>query len=325
MGKTKPDLSVKLGSLKLKNPLILASGPCGRTARGLKKYAELGFAAMITKTITPEPVEGNPSPRDVWAGSQLLFEASGTPNMGFKAMVEEIKKAKGEIKNNAYIIVNITAEDPDDFTRMASGFEKAGADAIEIAIFGCPNYKIGTKIKEAYWEQSPERIKMVVKEVKREVKIPIWIKCLRSGMARIKAAEEGGADVIHKLNSIRGVPIDIETGKPILRNYMKIGSCCGPFRKFDGIRDVLDIARVVKVPVVGGGGVWTGKDVIEYIMAGASAVQVLTSVMLRGPLHVAKILSEVEKYMIQKGYDTLDGIRAVTLKYLPSKYYMSPD
>jgi dihydroorotate dehydrogenase subfamily 1 len=322
MTKVKPDLSVQLGSLKLKNPLILGSGPCGRVARGLIKYAELGFAAMITKTITPEPVFGNPAPRDVWGGKELLWEASGTPNIGFQAMVEEIKKARDRINDSAYIVVNITAEDPEDFARMASGFEKAGAHAIELAIFGCMNYKLGTKIQEGYWERTAERIKMVIKGIKSEVKIPIWLKARWSGIERIKAAEEAGVDVIHRLTSIKTVPINIETGEPFIKSPTRIASCCGPFRKFEAILDVLDLARLVKVPVVGGGGVWTGKDIIEYTMAGATAVQALTSVMLAGPSHVKRMLDELEKHMEEKGYRTLDEIRGITLKHLTPKFFM---
>ena len=317
-----PDLRTKLGGLTLKNPLILASGPCGRTALGLTKYIELGFAAVITKTITPEPVVGNPSPRDVVYDKQLLWEASGTPNMGYVAMLEEIKKAKDMIKDSGYIGVNITAEDPEDFARMAAGFEKAGADAIEVAIFGCPNYKPGTKIKEAYWEQTPERIKSVVGGIKKEIKIPVWMKLLRSGIERIKAAEDAGADIIHKFHIIRTVPIDLDTGKPIMGNPMKSASCCGPFRRFEGIKDVMDIARAVCIPVVGGGGVWTGKDVIEYTYAGASAVQALTSVMMAGPNKVKRILKELEAFMDEKGMNSLDEIRGKTLQYLPDSHYL---
>ncbi len=317
-----PDLRVKMGGLTLKNPLILGSGPNGRTALGLAKYIELGFAAVITKTITPEPVAGNPSPRDVVYDKELLWESSGTPNMGYKAMLEEIKKAKDMIKDSGYIAVNITAEDPEDFARMSVGFEKAGADAIEVAIFGCPNYPHGTKIQEAYWEQTPERIKRVVEGIKKETNIQIWMKLLRSGIERIKAAEEAGADLIHKFHTIRGVPIDLDTGKPIMGSPMKSASCCGPFRRFEGIKDVMDIARAVNIPVVGGGGVWTGRDVIEYTYAGASGVQALTSVMLAGPNKVKRILKELEEFMDEKGMNSLDEIRGKTLQYLPSTYYL---
>jgi dihydroorotate dehydrogenase (NAD+) catalytic subunit len=317
-----PDLSVKVGDLTLKNPLILGSGPCGRTALGLAKYVELGFAAVITKTITPEPVLGNPSPRDIVHDPKLLWESSGTPNMGFVKMLDEIKRAKDMIKGKGLIVVNITAEDPEDFARMAEGFEKAGADALEVAIFGCPNYIPGTKIQEAYWEQTPERIKLVVEGIKRAVKIPAWMKLLRSGIERIKACEEAGADLIHKFTIIRGVPIDLETGIPMMGNPLKTASCCGPFRRFEGIKEVMDISRAVKIPVVGGGGVWTGEDVIEYTYAGATGVQACSSIMLAGPKKVGKILEELEEFMDKRGINSLDEIRGKTLEYLPDKYYL---
>ena len=192
------DLSVKIGDLTLKNPLILGSGPCGRTALGLAKYVELGFAAVITKTITPEPVLGNPSPRDIVHDPKLLWESSGTPNMGYVAMLEEIKRAKDMIKGRGHIVVNITAEDPEDFARMAEGFEKAGADALEVAIFGCPNYIPGTKIHDAYWEQTPERIKMVVEGIKKAVEMLFEVNHIKTTTKRKKLRHFSFADISPK-------------------------------------------------------------------------------------------------------------------------------
>lgn len=321
----KLDLSVKIGELELRNPLILAAGPPGRVARGLIKYIDLGFAAVVTKTITREPWPGNPSPRDFVIGKQLL-ESSGIPNVGLKTMVEEVKKAKNVIKDRGYVISNIQGENPEEFTEMAREFEKGGADAIELAISGCSSYKPGTNIACSYWEKTPERIFEVVKAVKESVEIPVIVKTQILDFDRIKTIEKAGADAIHKGTSVGiGLPIDINTGKPLLGNPRGTCAVYSPACKFVGLRNVAGLARVVKIPIIGSGGIWSGKDVIEYVMVGATAVQLLTSVMLTGPKLVKIILKDIEEYMSQKNYDKLDKIKGVSLKYLPSEPYLPSD
>lgn len=317
------DLSVKIGSLRLRNPLILGAGPAGRVALGLIKYAELGFGAVVTKTITPEPWGGNPTPRDIMRGKDILFESSGIPNVGYKVMIEEIKEAKDKIKNRTPIIVNITSETPEEFAEMSYGFERAGADAIELAIFGCPNYKPGTKISKAYWEKTPERIELVIKTVKSAVSIPIWIKFWLVNFESVKAAEKAGADAVHMLGPANptALPIDGETGKPLLGHPRGTGCIFGPFAKYPGLKVVADLCRTVKIPVLGDGGVWEGQDVIEYIMAGAVGAQCLTSIMMRGPKRVRHILKGIEEFMERKHISNLDEIRGITLKYLPPVPY----
>jgi len=322
MIKAKPDLSVTVGDLKLKNPLILAAGPCSRVARGLIKYAESGFAAVVTKTITPEPWGGNPPPRDFVVNNRtLLLESSGIPNVGFKVMVQEVKKAKEVIKDDALVVVNITSEDPEQFAEMSSGFEKAGADAIELAIFGCPNYKPDTRISTCYWEKTPDRVHAVVKSVRNAIKIPIWVKFWDADFECIEAAEKAGANAVHKLGPAnpKGLPIDVDTGEPLFGHPRGTGCVFGAFSKYPGLKLVTDLVRTVQIPVLGEPGVWEGKDVIEYTMAGATGIQLLTSVMIRGPKWVKHILDGIEEYMVERGYSSLNEIRGMTLKYLPPK------
>lgn len=320
---TKADLRVRIGNLKLRNPLILGAGPCGRVARGLIKYAELGFGAVVTKTITPEPWGGNPPPRDVMIGRDILLESSGIPNVGYRVMVDEIKEAKRKIKNGTLVVVNITSEEPDQFAEMSAGFENAGADAIEVAIFGCPNYKPNTKISAAYWEKTPERIEAVIRAVKKKVSIPVWVKFWNVGFTSIKVAERAGADAVHMLAPANptALPIDLDTGRPLFGHPRGTGCIFGPFAKFPGLKVVADLRRVVKIPVLGDGGVWEGTDVVEYTMAGATGVQCLTSVMMRGPKWVDHILRGIESHMEQKGIGTLEDIRGKTLKYMPAEPY----
>ncbi len=319
MVKARPDLSVTVGDLKLKNPLIMASGPCGRVARGLIKYTELGFAAVVTKTITPEPWGGNPAPRDIVVAPDTLLESSGLPNVGLKAMIPEINKAKEEIKDSAFVVPNITAEEPEQFAEMAFEFEKAGADAIEIAIFGCPNYmgRTDTRISTRYWEQTPDRVETVVKAVRNAIKIPIWVKFTTRNVECIKAMERAGASAVHTAGGgSSNFAIDVDTGKPWMGNPCGTGTAHARHYKYAGYLIVMDLLRTVQIPVLADGGIWEGKDVIEYTLAGATGAQVCTSVMLKGPKWVKHILDGIEEYMVEKGYSSLDEIRGITRKYL---------
>ncbi len=329
MTKAKPDLSVTVGELKLKNPLILSSGEMGRVARGLIKYAELGFAAVVSKSSTPEPWGGNPAPFNIHFPERTFFVGSqGDPNVGFKAFLPEIKKAKDVIKGSAFVVANIDPEELETTVEMAREFEKAGADALEVKTMGCPNYNpdptkpVTSKIALHYWMQTPERTETITKAVKSAVKIPLWIKCSPKDVEDIKALEKGGANALHTVGAagpfVRSLPIDVGTGKPILGDPTGTGIAMGPrVFKMQGLKRIADLARTTHIPLVPSGGVWEGKDVIEYIMAGAAAVQVYTSVWLKGPKWVKHILDGIEEYMIEKGISSLDEIRGVTLKYLP--------
>ncbi len=325
--KAKPDLSVTVGDLRLKNPLILASGEMGRTARGLIKYAELGFAAVVSKSVTYEPWGGNPTPWYIYLANDVLTGGAGDPNTGFKAMVGEIKKAKEAIKDNALVVVNIEPEEIEQFAEMAVEFEKAGADALEIKLFGCPNYRADptkppNKIATHYWDSTPERMETAAKAVRSVVKIPIWVKCGAKNVESIRALERGGASAIHTVGgSARGLYIETDIdgaiGKPIVGCPDGSGAGGGPHNVCWTIMKIADLARTTRLPLTPSGGCWQAKDAISFIMAGAAAVQVYKAQAHKGPKWVKQTLDGIEQWMAEKGISSLDEIRGMTLKYLP--------
>ena len=172
---SKVDLSVQIGKQTLWNPLILASGGMGRTARGLIAFAEAGCSAVISKTITPDPWDGNPSPRVMEVGDYDLINCEGLPNLGREAFIGEIRRAKAAVKDSL-IVPNLTGNTIEEFVRAAMDFEQAGADALEVTVYGCRNFKPGTRIAASYWSQTPERIYEVTKAVKDRVSIGVWPK-----------------------------------------------------------------------------------------------------------------------------------------------------
>jgi dihydroorotate dehydrogenase (NAD+) catalytic subunit len=313
------DLSARVGSLTLKNPLILASGPLTRRGNGILRYARAGCSAIVTKTTLPEPWQGNPSPRIMQVRNFEVINCEGVPNIGLKATLEEVRKVKDQM-NGSLLLVNIAALTIEEYVEEAVKFEKAGADAIEITPAGCPNYRPVTKTGAGFFGGDPKQLVELIRAVKGAIKIPVWIKVFLSSapFETIKAVGEGKPDAIVVRNlGVRCMPIDIDTGKPILGHPHGIGGLTGPYLRDVGLRDVANTARLIDIPIIGNGGVYTGEDVIMFIMAGASAVQILTCLMRKGPIIVEKICNEIEQYMIAKGLRNLEDIRGLTLKYLP--------
>jgi len=253
---SKPDLSVQIGTQILRNPLILAPGGLGRTARGLIRFGEEGCGAVMSKTITPDPWEGNPSPRILEVGNLDLINCEGLPNLGRRVFVSEIKKAKAALKD-CLIVPTFTGNTVDDFVQIAVEFEQAGADCLGVGLNGCRNFKPGTPIAASYWAQTPERIYEVIKAVREKVSIPIWVKGAQGQnlTAKVQAAEAAGADaIIARGDGTMAMPINTATGKPILGHPHAVGHLTGPFSKWDGLRVVADVSRSVKLPIIGGGG-----------------------------------------------------------------------
>lgn len=319
----KIDVSVGVGGLTLRNPVILASGSLGRTGRGLLRYAQAGCSAVVTKTILPEPWPGNPSPRVMQVGDLEVINCEGLPNIGLKAMLEDVKKVK-DYMNGSLLVVNIAALTIEEYVKEALEFEKAGVDIVELSLYGCPNYRPGTKIAAGFFGNDPKRIVELIRTVKGAIKIPVWVKGVwGSGpFEAIEAMGEGKPDaIVIRYSSVRSMPINIDTGNKILGHPHGIGMLTGPYLRDAGLLAVVNTARLVEVPIIGNGGVYSGEDVIMYMMAGASAVQVLTCLMRKGPKIVHKICSEIEQYMVKKGLKSLEEIRGLTLKHLAPKPY----
>ena len=318
------DVSIDVYGIKFRNPIILGSGPLSASTAGLLRADKTGFGGVVTKSVTITPSEGNPHPR--WAfGSGYLVSADGLPNKGYKAMANDIKEAK-DAGITIPIIGSVAGVSPEEFAEMAVELAEKGADAIELNLV-CPHRGtlVGRPKDEPlgrYWCQTPERGFMVVKAVKDAVKIPVWAKfpslpVLNNPEIALKM-EEGGVDaVVPTPGAFAGMVIDLETGRPVLGNLEGTGTMTGHAIKPVGIKFVSEMARILRIPVIGTGGVSSGLDVIEYVMVGAQGVEVLTAIMQR--TRVLDLIAEIEQFMSDKGYNSLQDFRGKALEFLPQR------
>jgi dihydroorotate dehydrogenase (NAD+) catalytic subunit len=298
------DISTRLAGLKLKNPTVLASGILGVSGKLLRRIAECGAGAVTTKSIGREKRDGFPNPTVLELGFGLM-NAIGLSNPGYEEFKNEIRIAK---KGNVPVIVSIFAGNPEDFAFLAREMERANADAIELNI-SCPNLKPGEKLGEVIGKD-PELSHEVVKAVKKSVNIPVITK-LTPNVNDIKiiakAVEKAGTDIISAINTVGpGMVINIETGKPVLAN--KFGGLSGPAVHPLAVRCVYDIYETVKIPIIGIGGITHGKDAIEMLMAGASAVGIGSAVYYRGIDVFRKVCGEMKEFLESHGYSSLEEI-----------------
>lgn len=304
----KSDLSVNLCGRKLENPLILASGVLGTEAKLLARVAKAGAGAVTTKSCGFLPRQGHENPT-VLAWKHGVLNAVGLTNPGVKKEVKEILELKKLLKNSkTLIIASFFGSTLAEFVKVAKEISKAKPDFLEMNI-SCPNTEsefgrpFATDPKDTY---------KVTKLVKKITNIPIIVK-LSPNVTDIKiiaqAAQDAGADAISAINTLVGMIIDIESGKPILTN--KLGGISGPAIKPMAVKCVYQIAQVCKIPIIGLGGVTYGKDALEMIMVGARAVSLGSAIHYRGINVFRKVNQEIKEFMIDHKYKSLSGFRGV--------------
>lgn len=286
-------LSISFAGLQLKNPAMLASGILGYTTDSLQSIAENGASAVVTKSIGLKPRAGYPNPTVVQAKCGLI-NAMGLPNPGINAYLNEIRHAKSVL--TVSLIVSVYGFSAEEYAETAQKAAEAGADAIELNV-SCPHVKeTGLEIG-----QNPKILADVVRKVKAKVRKPVIVK-LSPNVTDItklaEAAAEAGADALTAINTLRAIAIDIETARPILSN--KRGGLSGPAIKPVALRCVYDIYEKVKVPIIGCGGVTSWRDAVEFLLAGASAVQVGTAIALKSPAVFKAINRGVSGYLRKK-------------------------
>lgn len=288
------DLGVDVCGLKLRNPTMLASGVLDETASTMVEMARAGAGAVVTKSVGLRPREGHASPCIVELDVGLL-NAMGLPNPGIEYFTEEVRAVK---KEGVTVIGSVIGGSDDELANVAVAMEGAGADAVELNL-SCPHAKgLGTELGS-----TPEDVERVCRAVKDGLKVPVFAKLTpntSSISALAEAAQRGGADAIVAINTLKAMAISPEARMPILAN--KFGGMSGPAVKPVGVRCVYEIFDAVEIPVIGVGGVSTGRDAVEYIMAGASAVQVGTAVWMRGPGVFRSICEEISQFMDDFGY-----------------------
>lgn len=294
-------LSVELAGLRLANPTMLAAGILGMTSLSLKRVAEAGAGAVVTKSVGIKSRIGYPNPTVVQTDCGIL-NAMGLPNPGIEHFAKEIREAKKTI--SCPTIVSVYGFSVEEFVKVAEKAEEAGADALELNV-SCPHVeKTGSEIG-----QDTELLEDVVKAVKKQVNKPVFVK-LTPNVTNITecatAAEKAGADAITAINTVRGMAINAETAKPILGN--KFGGLSGPAMKPIALRCVYEVYREVKVPVIGCGGINDWHDAVEFMLAGATAVQIGTAIAFKGLDVFQSINKGIEAYLKTKGYKSVREI-----------------
>jgi dihydroorotate dehydrogenase (NAD+) catalytic subunit len=290
-------LEVRFAGLRMDNPTMLASGIMGETGGSLLKAAEAGAGALVTKSVGLQPRRGYPNPTLVELPYGYI-NAMGLPGPGIDAFEEEMAEAK---KSGVPIIGSLFAAIPEDFITLSARMQDYGAAAVELNL-SCPHAKgYGMEIGV-----DPEAVKEIVRQVKEAVTIPVLAKITPNTHRLVevgKAVEAGGGDAIVAVNTVKAMAISVEMRRPVLQN--KFGGLSGPAIKAVGLRAVYDLYEAVEIPIVGVGGVETGRDAMEYIMAGASSVQIGSGVGRRGLGVFKAVCSELEELMEKDGADAI--------------------
>ncbi len=294
------DLSIDIAGIRFENPVIMASGTYG-FGHEYSEYVDLNkLGGISVKGITLKERKGNPPPRIAETPAGIL-NSVGLQNPG----VEAFKKQELPFLKqfNTKIIANISGNTIEEYSEMAEILGDSGIDAIELNV-SCPNVKAGGMA----FGTDPGLIEEITGKVRKHCRQPLIVK-LSPNVGDIKvmarAAEAAGADCISLINTILGMSIDIHKRKPVLAN--NFGGLSGPAVKPIAVRMVYEAAHAVNIPVIGMGGISTGEDAIEFLLAGAAAVMVGTANFVN-PEVPMDILRGIKDFMSKYGYSSLKDI-----------------
>jgi dihydroorotate dehydrogenase (NAD+) catalytic subunit len=306
MNSKKPQMRVDIGGIEIKNPVMTASGTFGYASE-FEELIDLNrLGAIVVKGLSLEPSRGNPPPRIVETPCGML-NAIGLENVGLAAFVKE--KLPFLRRLDTPIFVNIYGKSTKEYAELAARLEDIdGVSGIEVNI-SCPNVKSGGMAFGAYPESAAE----VVRAIRKQTAKPLMVK-LSPNVTDIteiaKSVETEGADSISLINTITGMAIDIETRRPKIANIT--GGLSGPAIKPVALRMVWQVAQTVNVPVVGIGGIMTAKDALEFLIAGAVAVQIGTANFIN-PHATTDIIDGIETFLMERNISDIADIIA-TLK-----------
>lgn len=300
-------LSTKLGPLTLKNPILVAAGTFGYGVEFQEFFDLSHLGGVITKTLTLQPREGNPAPRVVETASGML-NAVGLQNVGVDAFLKD--KWPELRKLNVPVVISVAGFTEQEFVACAQRLEGCAAAAIELNL-SCPNVSHGTGAR--CFAQNTHETESVVRAVKKVTKLPIFAKLspeVADLPAIAKAAEAGGADVLTLINTMPGMVIDVETQRPMLAHVT--GGLSGPAIRPIAVRCIWEVHQAVKTPILGVGGVASGRDALELILAGASAVAVGTA-SFANPRAAEVVLNELGDLLKKKSKSAADCVGAVQI------------
>jgi len=292
-------LNVELPGLSLKNPIIPASGCFGFGREFASLYDLSLLGGIMIKATTLEPRFGNPTPRVAETGAGML-NAIGLQNPGLKGVLENELPWLEQF--DTPIIANVAGSQVEDYVEVAKQISQAkNVHALELNI-SCPNVKTGG----IAFGTNPNMAATLTKAVKEVSSVPVYVK-LSPNVANIveiaQAIEAAGADGLTMINTLIGMRLDLKTGKPILAN--KTGGLSGPAVKPVAVRMVHEVSQAVSIPIIGMGGVHSAEDVLEFLLAGASAVAVGTSNFVN-PFICPEIIEELPNVLAAYGYSSVE-------------------
>ncbi len=325
------NITTEVAGIKFKNPVLTAAGPPSRNGRALKEAFEGGAGGLVAKTISVAPASvPRPCMVLVDRGETLSHIALAMDNRlvhvtksAIKVPIgllnaelwsdlpyeQWVKTEYGVAKETGLPLIASIGYKPEEVEKLGPLVEKSGVDGIEFSTH--------------YLGMDPKPVVEVAKILKESVEIPIFAK-LSPHVIEVaefaKALEKAGVDGITAINTIGPcLHIDVETGKPALGGENGFGWLSGPSIRPIAVRCVAEIARSVKIPVIGVGGIMSGANAIEHIMAGASAVQICTGAILEGSGIFGRVAHEIDQYLVDHGHDSIKDICGIALKHLPPK------
>ena len=283
------NLTIKIGNMVMKNPVMTASGTFGYGAE-YSEFVDLNaLGAVVVKGISLVPREGNPPPRIVETPCGML-NSIGLQNVGVEAFLKE--KLPYLRKYDTPVVVNILGDSIEDYVKLCSRLDRR-VEAIELNV-SCPNVKKGG----ISFATDKEALKELIGKVRTKVKystLIVKLSPVAEDIASISAlCENEGADAVSLINTIPAMAVDIETRRPALANL--IGGLSGPAIKPIGVRMVWQVYQAVKIPIIGMGGIMNASDAIEYMLAGATAVAVGTANFVN-PMATVDIIDGIKDYM----------------------------
>lgn len=299
-------LSVNIDEITLRNPTMLASGILGISQSIFERLYHENIGGIVTKSISVEPMKGYPNPTIIPLSGGSYLNAVGLSNPGVNAFSKELSQ-----NVNIPIFISLVGSSEKDFAKMIKVFDSLNIIGYEINL-SCPHVsKMGMEVGD-----DPKAVSKIVSTVRKNTKKPISVKVGVGSVDVIELARtaiDAGANIITAINTLRAMCIDVETMMPILSN--RIGGLSGTAIKPIGIRCVYEISKKLKVPVIGCGGVSTWQDVVEYMLAGASAVQIGSVLGSAGPRIFNSITKDLKKYVERKGISKISEIVGLAHKY----------
>ena len=294
-------MGVDLAGLRLANPTMLASGILGYSAETLADVVKTGAGAVVTKSVSQKPRGGYANPTVVQADCGVI-NAVGLPNPGIEEFSKEIRRAKAVV--SVPLVVSVFGFSAEEYASVARKALGAGADGVELNV-SCPHVKnTGSEIG-----QEPKILAEIIRKVKASADKPVLVKLspnVTSMSDVASAAVRAGADALTVMNTVKAMAIDVETAMPVLAN--RVGGLSGAAVKPIALRNVYEVYEQVDVPIVGCGGIADWRDAVEFLLAGASAVQIGTAIADEGLGVFRAVARGIGTYLKRKGLVSVSEI-----------------